>query len=433
MTEIKTYKDALNYIFSKLPIFQRVGSKALKYDLSNIINLIGAIGNPHLKFRSIHVAGTNGKGTTAHALASIFQEAEYKTGLYTSPHYKDFRERIKINGKFIPKSYIKSFTIKYQNLIEDIKPSYFELSVALAFKYFADEKVDIAIIEVGLGGRLDSTNIITPLLSIITNISMDHTQTLGHTIAEIAKEKAGIIKQNVPVIIGEKQNESKPVFIDIANTKNSSLYFANDELKTKTIKQNQYCTKIEIESGFTDIKILKTDLTGPFADKNIKYVLTALYVFLRNYNNWIISDKSILSGLRHVKRNTKYIGRWHILSRKPKMIADGAHNIGAFKNTLEYINTLKYKKLHIILGIVNDKEWDDIFKLLPTKATYYFTKADIPRAMNEIKLMNKAAKYKLKGKAFCNISEAKENVLNTAKEDDLILILGSIYLVGEAI
>ncbi len=433
MKKIRTYKDSLDYIFSKLPIFQRVGPKALKYDLSNIIKLIEAIGNPHLKFKSIHIAGTNGKGTTSHALASIFQQAGYKTGLYTSPHYKDFRERIKIDGKFIMRSYLKSFIIKHQELIEKIKPSYFELSVALAFKYFADMKVDIAIIEVGLGGRLDSTNIIAPLLSVITNISIDHTQTLGNTLAEIATEKAGIIKHNIPVVIGEKQAECEGTFKDISYKKHSPVYFADDILRVTKIKQNPYCTKLKVKPEIFDINTLKTDLTGPFAPVNVKYTLAAMHVFMKKYKDWNITKDNILKGLRHIKRNTKYIGRWHILSRKPLTIADGAHNIGAIKNTLEYINSLKYNKLHIIFGIVIDKNWDKIFKLLPKEAKYYFTKADIPRAMNEIDLKNHAFAYNLSGTSYKNIIEAQKSVMNNAEEDDLVLILGSIYLVGEVI
>lgn len=433
MKKITTYKEAIEYIFSKLPIFQRQGPKALKYDLSNIEKFCSAIGNPHKKISSIHIAGTNGKGTTSHALASVFQDASYKTGLYTSPHYKDFRERIKINGKYIHKSYLKSFIIEHQAIIEAIKPSYFELSVALAFKYFADRKVDIAIIEVGLGGRLDSTNIITPLLSIITNISYDHTQTLGNTLADIATEKAGIIKENIPVVIGEKQVECVKSYKKVAHKNKADLYFADDLFSIRQIKSNRYCTKLGIEPPVFNIDTLKTDLKGPFSSKNIKYALAAISVFHKYYPEWDIDKNHISGGLRHIVKNTKYIGRWHILSRNPLTIADGAHNIGAIKDTLDYISLLEYNKLHIIFGIVNDKEWDNIFKLLPTEANYYFTKANIPRAMNENELKKMAAQYDLKGLAFPNITEAKKTALNTADKSDLILVLGSIYLVGEVI
>ena len=433
MKKIKTYKDSLDYIFSKLPIFQRTGPKALKYDLSNITNFTKAIGDPQQRFPSIHIAGTNGKGTTSHALASIMQEAGYKTGLYTSPHYKDFRERIKIDGKYITKSYLKSFIKEYQNLIEEIKPSYFELSVALAFKYFADMKIDIAIIEVGLGGRLDSTNIITPLLSVITNISFDHTQTLGNTLPEIAAEKAGIIKENIPVVIGEKQVECEKIFIEIAKNNHSSLFFADDIFKAIPIKSNLYCTKLKIEPEILGIKMLKTDLTGPFTANNIKYTLSAISIFAGKYPIWKINNEIIAKGIRHIKKNTKYSGRWHILSRNPLTIADGAHNPEAIKTTLQYIKTMDYNRLHIIFGVVNDKDWDKILQLLPKQAQYYFTKANIPRAMNEIQLKNKAQKYHLEGVAYDNILKAKTAAFNNAESNDLIIIMGSIYLVGEVI
>ncbi len=432
--KIKTYKQALDYIFSKLPIFQRQGPKALKYDLSNITNFCEKIDNPQDKFKTIHIAGTNGKGTTSHILSSIFQEAGYKTGLYTSPHYKDFRERIKINGKYIPKSKLTEFISSNQDLIEELKPSYFELSVAMAFDYFANETVDIAIIEVGLGGRLDSTNIIKPLLSIITNISYDHTQTLGDTLYEIAMEKAGIIKKNIPVIIGEKQKECLPAYKKISNYKDAPLYYSDDIVNIKEIKRNLRCKKFRLSPSLWNINTIKTDILGPFSYKNVKYTLSAINIFLKYYDKkWGISPEQITKGIRHVKKNTKYIGRWHIVSKKPLMIADGAHNIGAIKETITYTNQIDYKKLHIILGVVADKEWKKIMALLPKDAIYYFTKADIPRAMDENKLMKLASSYELKGKAFPNATEARDEALTKSGKNDLILILGSIYLVGELI
>ncbi len=433
MKNIKTYTQAIDYIYSKLPIFQRQGPKALKYDLSNITNFCSRIGNPQDKLQTIHIAGTNGKGTTSHILASIFQQAGYKTGLYTSPHYKDFRERIKINGKFIRKSSLTGFISTNQKLIEELKPTYFELSVAMAFDYFAKQKVDIAIIEVGLGGRLDSTNIITPLLSIITNISFDHTQTLGNTLAEIAAEKAGIIKNNIPVVIGDKQTECNPVYNKIAKKKNAPVYYADDLLEVNEIKQNLKCKKFSLTPALRNIDNIKTDILGPFSHKNIKYSLAAIDVFLKYYSNWRISKEDIIKGVRRVKNNTKYIGRWHIISKKPLMIADGAHNVGAMKETMEYIKQIKHNNLHIILGVVADKEWDKTMQLLPKKAIYYFTKADIPRAMNENDLRTEALKSGLKGNTFEDIHKAKQAVLKVAKPEDLILVLGSIYLVGEII
>lgn len=433
MKKIKTYEDALEFIFSKLPIFQRQGPKALKYDLSNIQKFSNLIGNPHKNFKSIHIAGTNGKGTTSHVLASVFQEAGYKTGLYTSPHYKDFRERIKIDGKYISKSYLKSFIQKYKDHIEELKPSYFELSVALAFSYFADMEIDIAIIEVGLGGRLDSTNIITPLASLITNISYDHTNTLGNSLAEIAKEKAGIIKKGIPVLIGEKQKECNKVFTDIAQASGSKIYFADDILSIRKIKSNLYCTKFEIDSEKLKLDSIKTDLTGPFSEKNIKYSLAFFNIFKKHYPEFDIKTENILKGLRHIKKTTKYIGRWYIISKSPLIIADGAHNIGAIKDTMSYLSGIQFDNLHIILGIVSDKEWDEIFKLLPKNAKYYFTKANIPRAMDESGLKEMARQYNLIGKSYKNVELAKQKAISNSSANDLILIIGSIYLVGEVL
>lgn len=434
MVKIKNYNQALDFIFSKLPIFQSQGPKALKYNLDNIKNFCSALGNPQEKFKSIHIAGTNGKGTSSHIIASIFQEAGYKTGLYTSPHYKDFRERVKIDGKYIKKSFITNFISKNLMLIEEIKPSYFELSVALAFSYFADKKVDIAIIEVGLGGRLDSTNIITPLISLITNISFDHTQTLGNTLAEIATEKAGIIKNNIPIIIGEKQKDCIQSYEKIAKAKKSPLFFADDIIRINEEKSNYRCTKLFLDSNTLKTRTLKTDIVGPFAKYNTKYALSVVDIFRKTYHkDWDIDEQAIIKGIRHVKRNTKYIGRWHLISKSPDIIADGAHNIGAIKETIEYVSKLDYANIHIIIGIVADKSWDKVFNILPKKATYYFTKANIPRAMDESDLLNTAKKYKLYGKKYTDILEAKESALKQSNKSDLILILGSIYLVGEII
>ena len=434
MKRFKTYKETEEYIFSKLPIFQRQGPKALKYDLGNIEKLCLSLGNPHNNFKSIHIAGTNGKGTTSHAIASIFQEAGYKTGLYTSPHYKDFRERIKINGKYISKQYIKSFFNNFTDLVEEIKPSYFELSVALAFSFFSDKKVDIAIIEVGLGGRLDSTNIITPLLSLITNISYDHTNTLGNTLQEISLEKAGIIKNKIPVVIGEKQKECIDSYNQKANQHNSPIYFSDDLTELKPLSKNLSYSKFDLTNPIRDISEIKTDITGPFSYKNIKYALTSIDVFLKYYGKeWEINEKHIIDGLNTVKSNTKYFGRWQLLSKSPTVIADGAHNIGAIKETFEYLKNIKFDKLHIILGVVSDKSWDNIMSILPKTAMYYFTKAKIPRAMNEVELKNKAKEYNLIGDSYRNVLEAKTEATAKANKTDLVLIIGSIYLVGEVI
>lgn len=428
---IRTYSDAIEYIFSRLPMFSRIGPSALRYDLGNIEKLCHHLGDPHKSFQSIHIAGTNGKGTTSHMLSSIFQEAGYKTGLYTSPHYKDFRERVKIDGKFITKKFLRDFIKNNYAFIEELKPSYFELSVALAFGYFAAEKVDIAVIEVGLGGRLDSTNIITPLLSLITNISHDHTAVLGNTLPEIAAEKAGIIKKNIPVVIGEKQKECNDVYEDKAGKEQSPLYYADDlvEIETKRNKIDKSKLEIKFENKIFNVN---SRISGPFLASNVKYTVGAILKFRDHYSTGFnIKNEHIINGLQRVRKNTSYFGRWRILGKKPVIIADGAHNIDAIEKTIVYISGFSYTKTHIIIGVVNDKNWGNVLKILPKNAEYYFTKANIPRAMEENQLLRNASQYGLNGNAFPTLSEALCAAKSKAQKDDIILILGSIYLVGE--
>ena len=428
---VKKYKEALDFIYSRLPIFTRQGPAALKYDLTNITKLCSRLDNPQNKFRSIHIAGTNGKGTTSHLLASIFQEAGYKTGLHTSPHYKDFRERIKVNGKFISKSYLTKFINKSTGLISELEPSYFELSVALAFDYFASENVDIAIIEVGMGGRLDSTNIITPLLSVITNISYDHTQFLGDTLAEIALEKAGIIKTNIPVVAGEKSIEYKDVFIEKAGSLQSELFFTDDIISMEIECQSIDRSVFNIRSSSYN-KTLKLRNSGPFIIKNLKYSLAAIEVFRDHYKEYFaITDDSIIQGLENFVKNTKYIGRWKIMGRKPYIIADGAHNLEALDSLFNFISKYKFNQKHIILGLVSDKSWNDTLSIFPTDAKYYFTKAGIPRALNEKMLQEMGAQYNLSGNTFSDVNSALNSAKSAANQNDIILIIGSIYLVGE--
>ncbi len=428
---IRSYEDAIDYIFSKLPMFSRVGPVALKYNLDNIQNLCSALGNPHEKLKMIHVAGTNGKGTSSHIIASIFQESGYKTGLYTSPHYKDFRERIKVNGNLITKTYLRDFIIKNTEIIEKYQPSYFELSVALAFSYFESQNVDIAIIEVGLGGRLDSTNIINPLLSIITNISFDHVNVLGDTIEKIAFEKAGIIKRNIPVVIGVRNDKTKEIFNSKAEEVSAPIYFSQELVKTKMIKENIFHSTIE--TTIDDRKyLIKSSLNGPFAEENLKTALAAIKIFIKYYNSYFkISDQQIIRGINRLKSNTKYFGRWRVLGHTPLIIADGAHNEDAIEKTLKYIRQLKFKKLHIIIGLVDDKAWEKVFTYLPHSAKYYFTEANIPRAMKADKLKNIGQSFKLSGEAFPNIKTALEEAKRNAENEDIILIFGSIYLVAE--
>lgn len=428
---IRTYNEAIDYIFSKLPMFSRIGPVALKYNLDNISNLCAALGNPHERLKMIHVAGTNGKGTCSHILASIFQESGYKTGLYTSPHYKDFRERIKVNGQLITKRYLRDFIIKNIELIEKYQPSYFELSVALAFSYFESQKVDIAIIEVGLGGRLDSTNIINPLLSVITNISLDHVNVLGDTIEKIAFEKAGIIKRNIAVVIGVKNDKTEEIFISKAEEESAPIYFSQELVKTKTIVENIFHSTIE--TTIDDSKyLIKSSLNGPFAEENLRTALAAIKIFIKYYNSdFQITDLHIVRSINRLKSNTKYFGRWRVLGYKPLIIADGAHNEDAIEKTLNYIYQFQCNKLHIIIGLVDDKSWEKVFTYLPHSAEYYFTEANIPRAMKANKLKIIGHSFNLSGEVFPNVTTALKEAKRKAEKDDIILIFGSIYLVAE--
>ena len=400
------YSEAINYLFQKLPIFQRSGSIAYKKDIGNITKACKILKNPHLKFKSIHIAGTNGKGSTAHMIASILYESKYKVGLYTSPHLKDFRERIKINGVQISKNYVINFIKKNLSIFEHMKMSFFEMTVALAFDYFAKKKVDIAIIETGLGGRLDSTNIITPELSVITNISLDHTNLLGDSIEKIAHEKAGIIKKDVPVILGRKQDEIKEIFEIKAQKNNTSVNYAKK-------------TKFEIFS----------DLEGSYQKENIRTSIATIKE-LKN-KGWIIKDKDIVSGLKKSIINTGFRGRWEILEKNPLTICDTAHNEEGIKNVIKQISKTKHKNLHFVLGMVNDKNIYKILSLLPKNAKYYFCKPSIERGLNEEILQQKSAKFYLNGKCFKNVKLALLSAKKNANKEDIIFISGSTFLVAE--
>jgi len=410
-----SYSHVIKYIFEQLPLYQNIGPKALRYDLQNISSLMQYLGEPHKKFPSIHIAGTNGKGTTAHLLSAVFQHTGCKTGLYTSPHYVDFRERIRLNGQMITENFVLDFFNQHVELIKSSKPSYFELSVALAFDYFASENVDIAIIEVGLGGRLDSTNIINPLLSVITNISLDHTQILGNTIGEIAFEKAGIIKPGIPVVIGERHPESEPIFKQVAKERNASIYFT-DEL-----------------CDFGDIfEWEETLMDGPFLPKNIRCALSSVLVFKKYYPQWSLPLKSVIHAIQHFKKLTNYIGRWQVLSDQPMIIADGAHNLDAWEATIAYLSQIKFAKLYFVMGFVNDKAIDGILGLLPKDAFYFFCQAKVIRALPADQLFNQAKEAGLQGTAdYPVVAEAFEAAKRMAKKDDLIFIGGSIFVVGE--
>lgn len=403
-----TYQETVNWMFNQLPVYQLQGAIAYKKDLTNTILLANYLKNPEKDIRCIHVAGTNGKGSTSHMLASILQEAGYKVGLYTSPHLKDFRERIKINGQEISENFVCDFINNHKKFFESNELSFFEMTVGLAFDYFKTEQVDIAIIEVGMGGRLDSTNIITPLISVITNIGMDHTQFLGNTLTAIAGEKAGIIKPAIPVVIGEYTDETKLVFLEIAKKNNSEVYFASE---TITITY-------------------PSDLKGDYQEQNKKTVLQTIQL-INSQKIFKVSEENIKQGLLHVVKNTGLYGRWQQINDFPKVICDTAHNKHGLTITLKQIQNEKYDSLHIVLGVVNDKNLDEILPLFPKNASYYFCKPNIPRGLDANLLQQKALTYQLKGQVFNSVSEAYNEVLHKVLPTDFIYVGGSTFVVAE--
>ena len=426
------YAETTDWMFNKFPMYQKIGAKAYKPDLGNIVELLDFLGNPEKKFKTVHVAGTNGKGTVSHTLASIFQECGYKTGLYTSPHLLDFRERIRINGQMIDEQSVIDFIGNNKEKFEEMQLSFFEMATGMAFDYFAREKVDIAIIEVGLGGRLDSTNVIMPELSVITNISLDHVNMLGNTLAEIAAEKAGIIKPNTPVVIGETQPETKDVFIAKAKECNAPIYFADEIID---------CDKIHIESldyqkfdiwknSELYIEAVEFPLLGYYQKKNLATVICAVEILKEKFN---IDKKDIVNGLEFVVKNTNLMGRWQILSRQPLVIADTGHNVGGVKEIVMQLSDMTFRKLHFVLGCVNDKDIDGILNLLPHYAEYYFCKADIPRGLDANILAAKVLEVGLRGNVYESVQQAYNSALNNAHFDDVVFIGGSNFTVAEVI
>jgi len=404
------YQETINWMFNQLPMYQLQGASAYKKDLTNTILLANHLRNPEQQLKCIHVAGTNGKGSTSHLLASVLQEAGYKVGLYTSPHLKDFRERIKINGKEISEDFICDFVSKNKAFFEENQLSFFEMTVGLAFEYFVKEQTDINIIEVGMGGRLDSTNIITPLLSIITNIGFDHTQFLGNTLESIAFEKAGIIKNNIPVVIGEYTPETKAVFIAKSKETNSDIYFASDLIS----------------------ETLPSTLLGDYQVHNKKTVQKAIKIMVTQ-NNFKISEENIRNGFLQVITNTGLQGRWQQLNENPKVICDTAHNSHGLKIVLNQIQKEEFNKLHIVLGVVNDKDLDEILPLLPKNATYYYCKPNIPRGLNAEILHQKGIDFGLIGKVYNSVSNAYHEALKNANKNDFIYIGGSTFVVAEVL
>lgn len=434
------YQQTLDYLFSQLPMFQRIGSAAYKADLNNTLAICKLLDNPEKQFKAIHVAGTNGKGSTSHMLASILQAAGYKVGLYTSPHLKDFRERIRVNGKMIYKKSVVDFVEQYKKDFEIIKPSFFEMTVGLAFDHFAKEKVDVAIIEVGLGGRLDSTNVISPLLSVITNISYDHTNLLGDTLEKIAEEKAGIIKPNTIAVIGETQPEVASVFIKHGKEKRSGVFFSDMffDLKNEkqSFKENEMVLSADVVfkgmGNNENIFRIECDLPGLYQLKNIRTVLCAIF-FLKTVVGFRITDKAILKGLSSVRERTGLKGRWQLLSQKPLVIADTGHNEAGIKEVLDQIKLIPHRQLHFVIGMVNDKDISKILGMLPNDAIYYFCKANIPRALSASELADLGNKFGLNGNAYACVQGAYIAAKQNAAMNDLVFIGGSTFTVAEVI
>ena len=428
-----TYPEVLDFLYSQLPMFQRTGAAAYKDNLDNTIRLDKMFGHPHHSFKTIHVGGTNGKGSVSHMLASVLQEAGYKTGLYTSPHLKDFRERIRVNGEMISEEAVVRFVELYQekNRYENIEPSFFELTVSMAFDYFRSMLVDVAVVEVGLGGRLDSTNVISPEVSVITNISFDHMNLLGNTLPKIAAEKAGIIKSGIPVVIGESHPETAPVFIEFAERLGAPILFADQEyyadysLLTIDGKQSLNIQK----NGEMLYSGLKLDLLGIYQRHNVPTVLKAIDVL--NEKGWTLTEEIIRKSLLNVIGNTGLLGRWQIIGHNPLTVCDTGHNEAGIRLVVEQINQTAWKQLHMIIGMVNDKDQTKFLSLLPSNAKYYFTKAALPRATEPEELLAKAEPYGLRGNCYPTVRQALSAALANAGENDLVFVGGSTFVVAE--
>jgi dihydrofolate synthase/folylpolyglutamate synthase len=446
-----TYRETLDYLYAQLPMFQRIGPAAYKKDLGNTLALCAHLGNPHFHFPSIHVGGTNGKGSVSHFLAALCQTAGLKTGLYVSPHYRDFRERIKINGQYIPRQRVVEFVEKHRTAIEAIQPSFFELCVAMAFDHFARERVDIAVIEVGLGGRLDSTNVITPLLSVITNISYDHQNLLGDTLPLIAGEKAGIIKPGVPVVIGETHPESAPVFLKKAEETNSPIIFADQHFQVLEKENSGWETAVY--DVFQDkkpyLENLLVDVAGPFQQKNLATALQAWEVFLDEVSRQSLQPEmtgalaaqlkaqnarlKTPEALSRIRDLTRFIGRWQVIGRQPMVLCDSAHNEAGLRTILGKMTDLPFRKIHFVVGFVNDKDVAPVLALFPRSARYYFAKANIPRGLEASVLREKAAGAGLQGRAYMSVKNALRAARRAALPDDLIVVTGSIFVVAEVV
>lgn len=421
------YEQTLDYLFNALPMFQRVGASAFKKDLSNTIALCNHLENPQNQFKTIHIAGTNGKGSSSHALCSVLMEAGYKVGLYTSPHLKSFTERIKINGQEIAEKDVIAFVAENKAFLDEVKPSFFEMTVGMAFWYFAKEEVDIAVIEVGMGGRLDSTNVIQPEVCLITNIGYDHMQFLGDTLEAIAGEKAGIIKENTPVVISQRQEETAPVFKEIALSKNAPIYFSEDFYTVdRTAEMIAGVYHVQHKDGNFTIEL---DLKGSYQQKNLAGILQTIYVL--KSQGYYITQSHIKYGLGQVIKLTGLKGRWQELGLQPRIICDTGHNQDGISQILNQLNEYTYNKLWMILGMVNDKDLDKVLAMLPKEAAYIFVEAKIPRALSATALANQAEKYQLKGLVIADVNDGLAYAKKNAAKDDLIFIGGSTFVVAE--
>ncbi len=423
------YTETLDYLYNTLPMFSRMGSAAFKKDLTNIRLLCDYLKGPQKEFKTIHVGGTNGKGSVSHMLAAILQTAGYKTGLYTSPHLKDFRERIRINGQMISEAFVVDFVERIKHFSEEIQPSFFEITVAMAFDYFAAQNVDIAIIEVGLGGRLDSTNIIDPELSVITNIGWDHMSMLGNTLTEIAAEKGGIIKADTPVVLGEKKEETENIFREIAAEKGAPLYFAEDYFSVKHFSLQTDKIRIQIQKGKETFETFELDLPGIYQTKNLLTVLQATEIL--NEKRFKIETEIVKKALANTIPLTGLQGRWQVVHKNPTVVLEVAHNKDGMQQMLSHLQQLHYHRLHLVIGMVKDKEVEPVLKLLPVEATYYFTNANIPRALPANDLKGKADVLGLSGDVYDNVNEALAAAIKKAANNDLIIVCGSIFLVAE--
>ncbi|MBC9929624.1 bifunctional folylpolyglutamate synthase/dihydrofolate synthase [Chitinophaga qingshengii] len=429
---MNAYQEALDYLYSQLPMFTKVGASAYKTDLHNTVALLQQLNNPQHTFKTIHVAGTNGKGSTSHMLAAILQQAGYKTGLYTSPHLLDFRERIRINGQVASEDFVVKFTNDMRPFIDSIAPSFFELTVAMAFEYFSQEKVDVAIIEVGLGGRLDSTNVITPELSVITNISFDHKNILGDTLPQIAFEKAGIIKEGIPVVISETQSEIQQVFVSKATDMNAPIFFADQEwmVDGSDIKGNHLELTV-LDTRQNKMYRFRLDLSGQYQEKNVMGVLSAVKQLQQK--GWHITWEQVSAALSQVRKLTGLRGRWEIVSEHPLTVMDVGHNEAGIREIVQQLEHVNYQHLHIVTGFVKDKEVENVLPLFPVTATYYFCRAQLPRAMDEVALAEMGAQHGLQGRAYESVQAALQAARQHAKPEDMILVCGSFFIVAEAL